>query len=126
MFKRPASVEIDESSQTEVLNIRDLMREGATFRQAEGSDGETSANLRSLLGRVSESSVHEVDNLIGELQMVREKLRDDGNRIQRDIEEYAALSQQVMKLTEIISESLHKLPSASRNRVFGKQSDSAA
>jgi hypothetical protein len=114
MFKRPASAEIDESSETKVLNIRELMREGDTFRQAESGDGETSDNLRSLLGRVTETSAREVDNLIGELQRVREKLRDDGNRIQRDIEEYAALSQQVMKLTQIIAESLQKLPNASR------------
>ena len=126
MFKRPASAEIDESSEAEVLNIRELMREGATFRQAESSDGETSATLRSLLDRVSETSAREVDNLIDELQRVREKLRDDGSRIQRAIEEYAALSQQVMKLTEIISESLQKLPNASRIRTFEEQSDSAA
>jgi hypothetical protein len=55
-----------------------------------------------------------VDSLIDELHRVREKLRDDGYRIQRDIEEYAALSQQVMKLTQIISESLQNLPNASR------------
>ncbi len=126
MFKRPASAEIDESSQTEVLNIRDLMREGTTFRQAESSDGETSANLRSLLGRVSETSAREVDNLIDELHRVREKLRDDGNRIQRDIEEYAALNQQVMKLTQIISESLRNLPNDSRVRAFDEQNDSGA
>ncbi len=114
MFKRPASVEIDESPETNVLNIRELMREGDTFRQAESSDGETSDKLRSLLSRVSETSTREVDNLIDELQRVREKLRDDGNRIRREIEEYAALNQQVMKLTEIISESLQKLPNASR------------
>ncbi len=117
MFKRPASAEFDKSSKPEILNIRELMREGqaesSTFRQAESSDGETSANLRSLLGRVAETSGREVDNLIDELQRVREKLRDDGDRIQRAIEEYAKLSQQVMKLTEIISESLQKLPNAS-------------
>ncbi len=115
MLKRPASAE----SKTEVLNIRELMREGDTFRQAESSDGETSDNLRSLLGRVSETSARQVDNLIDELQRVREKLRDDGNRIRRDIEEYAALSQQVTKLTQIISESLQHLPNASRTRSFG-------
>ncbi len=114
MFKRSGSVEINESSEAEVLNIRELIREGATFREAERSDGETSTNLSSLLGRVSETSAREVDNLIDELQRVREKLRDDGNRIRREIEEYAALNQQVMKLTEIISESLQKLPNASR------------
>ncbi len=85
MFKRPASAEIDESSEAEVLNIRELMRDGATFRQAESSDGETSANLRILLDRVSETSAREVDNLIDELQRVREKLRDDGSRIHRGI-----------------------------------------
>ncbi len=126
MFKRPAFADIDKSSEAEVLNIRELMRDGATFRQAESSDGETSANLRSLLGRVSETSVREVDNLIDELQRVRERLRDDGSRIQRAIEEYAALNEQVMKLTEIISESLQKLPNASRIRAFEEQSDSTA
>ncbi len=126
MFKRSGSVEINESSEAEGLNIRELIREGATFREAERSDGETSTNLSSLLGRVSETSAREVDNLIDELQRVREKLRDDGNRIQRDIEEYATLSQQVMKLTQIISESLQKLPNASRVRASEEQRDSGA
>lgn len=83
MFKRPVFAKIDESSEPEVLNIRELMRDGATFRQAESatlrqaeSADETPANLRSLLGRVSETSAREVDNLIEELQRVREKLRD--------------------------------------------------
>ncbi len=131
MFKRPVFAKIDESSEPEVLNIRELMHDGATFRQAESatlrqaeSADETPANLRSLLGRVSETSAREVDNLIEELQRVREKLRDDGNRIQRDIQEYAALSQQVMKLTQIISESLQNLPDASRVRA--ERSDSGA
>ncbi len=114
MRERPASAQIDESSEPEALNIRGLMREGATFRQPEGGDDETSTSLRNLLGQVSETSAREVDNLIDELHRVREKLRDDGYRIQTEIEEYAALSQQVKKLTEIISESLQKLPAAHR------------
>ncbi len=110
--KLPASDEIDESSEIKVLDIHELMRDSATFRQAESSDGETLANLRTLLGRVAETSTREIDNLIGELQSLREKLWDDANRIQRDIEEYAALSQQVMQLTKIISESMRKVPNA--------------
>ncbi len=106
------SSEIDGSSETKVLDIRELKRDSATFRQAESSDGETSTNLRALLGRVTETSTREIDNLIGELQTVRKKLRDDGKRIQRDIEEYEALSQQVRQLTGIISESIQKLPNA--------------
>jgi hypothetical protein len=43
---------------------------------------------------------------------LREKLRSDGDRIHRDIVEYAALSQQVMQLSKIISESVKRLPDA--------------
>jgi hypothetical protein len=37
-------------------------------------------------------------------------MQNAGNRIQRDIAEYAALSQQVMQLADIISDSVKKLP----------------
>ncbi len=112
LMKRPASAEINETSEPKVLNVRELIRETPPAKP-ESTDGETSDNLRSLLGRVSESSTREVDNLIDELQRVREKLRDDGERIQRDMEEYAALNQQVINLANIISESLRNLPNAS-------------
>ena len=52
----------------------------------------------------------EIDNLISDLQTLRKKLQTDGHRIQRDIAEYAELSQQVMQLTNIISDSVKKLP----------------
>jgi mannitol-1-phosphate/altronate dehydrogenase len=38
-----------------------------------------------------------------------ETLQTDGERIQREIEKYAALSQQVMQLTKTISESVEKV-----------------
>jgi hypothetical protein len=37
------------------------------------------------------------------------KLQTDGERIQREIEEYKALSQQVMQFTKTISESVEKV-----------------
>ena len=37
------------------------------------------------------------------------KLRTDGDRIQREIEEYSRLSQQVIQLTKTISESVEKV-----------------
>ena len=81
------------------------------FRPGEASEAETSTdNLGALLRRVAEASTREVDSLIGELQSLRRKLHIDGNRIQREIAEYAELSQQVMQLTNIISESVKKLP----------------
>ena len=80
-------------------------------RTAESMDGEKSAGtLSDLLGQVSKNSKGEIDSLIGELQQLRRKLQTDGDRIQREIEEYHALSQQVMQLTGIISDSVRNLP----------------
>ena len=80
-------------------------------RIAESNDGEKSAGtLSDLLGQVSKNSKGEIDSLIGELQQLRRKLQTDGDRIQREIEEYHALSQQVMQLTGIISDSVRNLP----------------
>jgi hypothetical protein len=113
------TAELDKSPESEVEgNIRELVRrDGAGLRQSgDSSDSEMIANnVGSLLRRVTGTSTREIDNLINELQNLRDKLRTDGNRVQRDIVEYAALSQSVMQLTKIISESLmqvKKLPDA--------------
>ena len=85
-------------------------------RAAESDDGPE--NLGDLLGRVSENSTGEIDSLIGEFERLRRRLQTDGERIQREIEEYAALSQQVMQLTKTISESVEKVrASVDRQRV---------
>jgi hypothetical protein len=83
-------------------------------RQTESSDGELSGeHLGTLLREVSKNSIGEIDSLIVELKTLHRKLRTDGDRIQRDIAEHADLSQQVMQLTKIISDSVKKLPGRS-------------
>jgi hypothetical protein len=106
------SAEIEKSLEVELSgNIHELARgSSAVFRQGEGSDAETSDNLAGLLRRVAEASTRELESLIADLQALRRKLSTDGNRIQREIAEYTELSQQVMQLTNIISESVKKLP----------------
>jgi methyl-accepting chemotaxis protein len=66
-------------------------------------------DLGDLLGRVSETSTTQIDNLVGDFGRLREKMRVDGERIQRDIEEYRALSEQVMQLTKTVAESVEKV-----------------
>ena len=102
--------EIEKSSGIEAR--KDVsVRDRATFRQSESIDCETSPdNLIKLLRRMVEVPTREIDSLLSALQLLREKLQTAGNRIQRDIEAYATLSQHVMQLTEIISESVKKLP----------------
>jgi ABC-type transporter Mla subunit MlaD len=95
-------------------NIRPLPRGITAFRRPSQADGEAAPeSLNSLLGKASETSAHEIDNLIDELQTLRGRLQNDSDRIQRDIAKYAALSEQVMQITKIISDSVKKLPDTS-------------
>jgi methyl-accepting chemotaxis protein len=92
-------------------------------RAAESNDSEMqTGNLSDLLSQVSKNSTSEIDSLIGEFQRLREKLQTDSERIRHEIEKYAELSQQVMQLTKIISESVEKFrPSLADQRTAAKQ-----
>jgi hypothetical protein len=79
-------------------------------RAAESDDDQMpTENLSDLLGQVSENSTGGIDSIIGELERLRGKLKTDAERIQREIEEYAALSQQVMQFTKVISDGVDKV-----------------
>jgi methyl-accepting chemotaxis protein len=79
-------------------------------RAAESNEDQMpTENLSELLGRVSENSTSQIDDLVGDFGLLREKLRTDGERIQREVEEYRTLSQQVMQLTKVISDSMEKV-----------------
>jgi hypothetical protein len=84
----------------------------------------TTNDLESLARRMSLTSMLEIDSLIGELKTQRQKLATDGSRVERQLAEYAGLSQSVVKLTKIISESLTHLekgpPATSSNGAFGQ------
>jgi hypothetical protein len=57
-----------------------------------------------------EFRLRKVDRLIVELQTLRRKLQTDGDRIERDIMQHAALSEQAAKLTQIVFEGVKQLP----------------
>jgi len=110
-FAKPFERYATETSEEVDGNIRELAGEGTVFRQGENGDSEMNATgLSSLLRRVSGDSRREIDTLICELQMLREKLDTDSRRLQNDISGYASLSEQVMQLTKIISDSVRRLP----------------
>jgi hypothetical protein len=88
--------------------IREFVRrDGQALRRAPENDSEVVAhNISTLLQRVAGTSVQEIDRLIIELQQLRELLQQEGARVQREITEYAHLSQSAMQSTKIIAESL--------------------
>lgn len=105
----------DKSPETGIeTNVHELKRAGAIFRQTENDSAEMAAanNLATLLDRVCDITTHEIENLVGELRGLREKLKTDYDRIQGDLAKYAELSQAVNQLTSNISDSVVSLPSA--------------
>src|SRR5215472_4931170 len=91
----------------------------ARAAEKEEDDQMPSENLSDLLGQVSKNSTSEIDSLIGDFARLREKLQTDGEHIQREVEEYRALSEQVMQMTKTISESVEKVrASADRPTTF--------
>ena len=118
LIKSREPAEVDNATETEVEGeIREFVRRDvATLRRQPESDSEmVASNIGSLLQRVAGTSVQEIDKLISELQTLREMLHNEGARVQREIVEYATLSQAAMQSTKIIAESLthwKKVPDA--------------
>ena len=88
-------------------NIRELVRQqGGTIHRPDVAGEQATNELSNLLREVSLHSTREVDRLIDDLKKLREKLETQGNRVHRDIVEYASLSQSVVQLTKIVSEGM--------------------
>ncbi len=64
------------------------------------------------LERVAGTSIREIDNLIAELQVVRDYLRAEGDRVQREVASYAQVSQAAMASAKIITDSMGQWKSA--------------
>ena len=121
---RPEKIDsIDEDENlaavTEVeAGIRDFVRNDVAYlrRPAPGMlSGETALepgteatvnNVNSLIQRVAGTSLSEIENLISELESLRDLLHAEGQRVQREISGYAQLSQAAMKSTRMIADNV--------------------
>jgi hypothetical protein len=56
--------------------------------------------------RLTEASLQEIDDLIAELLIRREKLLSESARVQREIIAYAKLSQSTMQSTKVVTDGL--------------------
>jgi hypothetical protein len=103
------SADFDQAIEAAVeREIREFVRRDSTsLRRAPETDSELVANsVVTLLQRVAGTSVQDIDRLISELQTLREILQEQGARVQRNLAEYAHLSQSAMQSTRTIAESL--------------------
>jgi hypothetical protein len=116
--KLNGSTKISQLSEIDVGgNIRELVTSAnEAIGQADVAGDEIAVNsVAHFLRQVSEASRREIKHLVDALQTLDEKLKTNGDRIQRDVEEYTELSKHVIQLTMIISESVNALPTTSGN-----------
>ena len=105
--------EIDQAAATAAVEqvegeIRAFVRRDiSVFRRprTEGSDNVVE-NANSIIDRVSGASVTEIERVMSELASVRDMLRSEGERVQREVAGYATLSQAAMTSMKIIADSL--------------------
>jgi hypothetical protein len=104
--------EIDKSSEIDFgETICDLTAARDAVRQVQNSGGQIEVqSAGTLVRQLSEAPRREIEGLVGKLMTLRKKLQTDSDRIQLDIEEYADLNQRVRQLTDIVSDSVGKLP----------------
>ena len=106
--------------------IRDFVRNDIAYlrRPASGSSAEptldpsaeaTVNNVNSLIQRVAGTSLSEIENLIAELEALRELLHTEGQRVQREISGYAQLSQAAMKSTRMITDNVSQWKRSAEN-----------
>jgi hypothetical protein len=90
-------------------DIRDFIRRDVTplrSPQPEPASEFAVNNLNSLIQCVSGTSMQEIEKLIVELENAQDFLRNEGDRLQREISGYAQMSQATMKSLKIVAESI--------------------
>lgn len=96
--------------------IREFVRRDVAPRrprtEADAPTEPVADNLNALIRRVSGASTDEIDRVIAELQAVREMLRNEGERVSREIAGYASLSHAAMTAMKVIGESVTQWKSA--------------
>jgi hypothetical protein len=115
-----SEVDGDLAAVSEVeAGIRDFVRNDVAYlrRPMSVSVGESTLdpsaeatvnNVNSLIQRVAGTSLSEIENLISELEALRDLLHAEGQRVQREISGYAQLSQAAMKSTRMIADNVQQ------------------
>ena len=112
--------DVDQATTNIEGAIRDVLRRDTRFprhqrAKVDADAGRGVEDQDALVLRVANASTEEIDRLIFELQSVRDMLRREGERVNRDLASYASLNQHLMT-GKIISENLRQWKGAPESR----------
>ncbi|MGA8960619.1 MAG: hypothetical protein WB475_10440, partial [Pseudolabrys sp.] len=113
--------DVDQATTNIEGAIRDVLRRDTRFPRQQRAEVDADAHRgvegqEALILRVANASTEEIDRLIFELQSVRDMLRREGERVNRDLASYASLNQHLMTGMKIISENLRQWKGAPESR----------
>lgn len=74
--------------------------------EAGAADDLVAENMNLLIRRISSAPIDEIDRVIGELQGIRDRLRNESERMNREIAGYVRLSHASMTTIHTIADSL--------------------
>jgi hypothetical protein len=86
--------------------LQDVVRQNVTYWRKPDGDGDGTEGVNTVIQRVAGASLDEIDRVIRQLESMRETLRLEGERVQREVAGYADLSHTAMSSMKIIAESL--------------------
>ena len=91
--------------------IREFVRRDASFlhrqrSEVDAANDPAAENLNALIRRVAGDSMEEIDRVIRELESVRDMLRNEGERVSRELAGYASLSHAASAAMNVIADSI--------------------
>ena len=91
--------------------IREFVRRDASFlhrqrSEVDAANDPAAETLNALIRRVAGDSMEEIDRVIRELENVRDMLRNEGERVSRELAGYASLSHAASAAMNVIADSI--------------------
>ena len=83
------------------------------WSEAAPANGPAAEDLNAVVRRVAGDSIEEIDRVIRALENVRDMMRNEGERVSREIAGYASLSHAAVTAMKVIADSIHQWKDAS-------------
>jgi hypothetical protein len=98
--------------------IHEFVRRDVSFlhprrSEVDAANDTAAENLNAVVRRVASDSMEEIDRVIRELESVRDMMRNEGERVSREIAGYASLSHAAVTAMKVIADSIHQWKDAS-------------
>ena len=93
--------------------IHEFVRRDVSFlhprrSEVDAANDTAAENLNAVVRRVAGDSMEEIDRVIRELDSVRDMMRNEGERVSREIAGYASLSHAAVTAMKVVADSIHQ------------------